>query len=217
MSMLKNGINMTNLGAYVDSVKSDPSQGQVKFVARSSWGGGTNTNVEVSQFYADGKPVAPQGRSFSFSVSEPGALGGADTAPNPGEMIAAALCGCLTAGIATNAALFDTALEDIEVAVEVEWDMLGILGLDRSVPSRAKGIHYTVGHSENSARGRSSDHRCGYPRNGERVFCGLGSPRPAEACALWRTKDRVFGAGIGQIPCTLTEEYGGGHGGRGRL
>jgi uncharacterized OsmC-like protein len=144
MSMLKNGINMTNLGAYVDSVKSDPSQGQVKFVARSSWGGGTNTNVEVSQFYADGKPVAPQGRSFSFSVSEPGALGGADTAPNPGEMIAAALCGCLTAGIATNAALFDTALEDIEVAVEVEWDMLGILGLDRSVPSRAKGIHYTV-------------------------------------------------------------------------
>jgi uncharacterized OsmC-like protein len=144
MSTLKNGINMTDLGAYVDAVKSDPSQGQVKFVARSSWGGGANTNVEVSQFYADGKPAAPQGRSFSFNLSEPGALGGDDTAPNPGEMIAAALCGCLTAGIATNAALFDTTLEDIEVSVEVEWDMLGILGLDRSVPSRAKGIHYTV-------------------------------------------------------------------------
>ncbi len=144
MSTIKNGVNLTDIGTYVEAVKNDPAQGQVKFVARSSWAGGTKTNVEVSQFYANGQAVAPQGRSFAFSVDEPGVLGGSDQAPNPGEMIAAALCGCLTAGIATNAALFDTTLEGLEVSVEVEWDMLGILGLDRSVPSRASGIHYTV-------------------------------------------------------------------------
>jgi uncharacterized OsmC-like protein len=144
MPTIKNGVNLTDVGSYVDAVKKDPAQGQVKFVARSSWAGGTKTNVEVSQFYANGQAVAPQGRSFAFSVDEPGVLGGSDQAPNPGEMIAAALCGCLTAGIATNAALFDTTLDGIEVAVEVDWDMLGILGLDRSVSSRASGIHYTV-------------------------------------------------------------------------
>jgi uncharacterized OsmC-like protein len=71
-------------------------------------------------------------------------LGGTDEAPNPVEYLAAGLCGCLTAGIASNAALFGTDLEKIEVSVEVDYDIIGLLGLDRSVGTGATELRYTV-------------------------------------------------------------------------
>lgn len=144
MATLKNGVDLASIATYVDAVKTDPAQGQIKFVATSRWEGGTRSTISVDQFYANGQPAAPAGRSFKIVCDEPAVLGGTDQGPGPGELIAAALCGCLTAGIATNAALFDTELDDIEVTTEVDWNMLGLLGLDRSVPSSAKGVHYTV-------------------------------------------------------------------------
>jgi uncharacterized OsmC-like protein len=60
------------------------------------------------------------------------------------EYLASALCGCLTAGIATNAALFDTELEKIEVEVDVNFDIHGVLGMDRSKPNGPLDLHYKV-------------------------------------------------------------------------
>lgn len=144
MQNIKNGVDLDAISSYVQTVKNDPAQGHVKFVAKSHWDGGTKSTISVDQFYANGQPAAPVGRSFKITCDEPTVLGGTDQGPGPGELLAAALCGCLTAGIATNAALFDTVLEGLEVEVAVEWDMLGLLGLDRSVPTSAKGLHYTV-------------------------------------------------------------------------
>ena len=77
-------------------------------------------------------------------VDEPAALGGQDTAPNPVEYLAAGLCGCITAGIVTNAAMFGANVEGIEVTVDADINVLGLFGLDRSLPSHCNRITYTV-------------------------------------------------------------------------
>ena len=138
-----NGVDLAQVQQYVEGVKADPAMAQVRFVANSRWDGGTRADITVSDLYVGGQSAVPN-RHFTVRTDEPGALGGTDQAQNPAELLAVALCGCLTAGIATNAALFGTELEGCEVSVAIDWNMLGILGLDRSVPTQASGIHYTV-------------------------------------------------------------------------
>ncbi len=155
-----NGVNLTDVGAYVDAVKTDNNAAKVSFVAESNWTGGTVADVNVREFYSNGEKASREDRHFNFQVTEPSVLGGADDAPNPVEMLAAALCGCLTAGIATNAAMFGTNLEKLNIKVKVDFDLMGILGLDRNVPVSAQHVHYTVtmkGDAPREALQRSKD------------------------------------------------------------
>jgi uncharacterized OsmC-like protein len=144
MSEVNNGVDLSNLQGLLAAVKQDPNAGNVRFCATSTWQGGTRTEVTISKLLAGGQDIARPGRQFKLVVDEPPQLGGTDEAPNPVEYIAAGLCGCITAGIATNAAMFGTALEGIEVTVEMEFNLHGVLGLDKSVPNGATAMTYTV-------------------------------------------------------------------------
>ena len=144
MSHDNNGVDLASIIAFADAAKADPAAAQVKFVARSEWKGGARCDAHIAEFYANGQPASRPGRAFTLSMDEPPPMGGHDAHPNPGEMLAAAICGCLTAGIAANAALFGTELDSIEVEAEVDWNLLGVLGIDRGVPCGASGVHYTV-------------------------------------------------------------------------
>lgn len=144
MSKGLNGIDLESMGGFVEAVKADNKAGAIRFVARSTWQGGARCDAQISEFYSNGEVASRPGRSFTVSMDEPAPLGGSDQHPGPGEMLAAALCGCLTAGIAANGALFGTEIESIEVETEIDWNMLGILGLDRAVPCGAEAIRYTV-------------------------------------------------------------------------
>jgi uncharacterized OsmC-like protein len=141
---LPNGVDMESVGSYVEAVKADSNNAKISFVAESNWKGGTKAEVNVKEFYANGQPASRADRNFKFNVTEPSQLGGADDAPNPVELLAAALCGCLTAGIATNSAMFGTELEKLNIKVKVDFDLMGVLGLDRSVGNGAQHLHYTV-------------------------------------------------------------------------
>ena len=98
----------------------------------------------MHELHSNGQNIREGGNKFTLRVDEPAVLGGADEYPNPVEYLASALCGCLTAGIATNAALFGADLERIEVEVDVNFDIHGVLGLDRSKPSGPLDLHYKV-------------------------------------------------------------------------
>lgn len=142
--MTNNGVNLGDINNYVEAVKADKSNALVTFIASSEWTGGTSSKVTCSEFLVNGQPGSSPERSFSFNTDEPGALGGTDNAPNPVEYLAGALCGCLTAGIATNSALFGNDLEKIDIVVKVDFDMRGILGMDRSIQNNALKLHYKV-------------------------------------------------------------------------
>ena len=144
MTKVVNGVNLEALGGFVDAVKKGAVSPEIRFTARSNWMGGTRTEVTIDQFAAGGVNAAPPERSFKLVVDEPAALGGQDTAPNPVEYLAAGLCGCITAGIVTNAAMFGANVEGLEVTVEADINVLGLFGLDRSVPSHCHRITYSV-------------------------------------------------------------------------
>lgn len=143
-SSANNGVNLENVQQLVEAIKGDRNLANVTFVAKSRWAGGTKSEVSISELYAGGQNIARPDRAFTLTVDEPAQLGGADSAPNPVEHLAAGLAGCLTAGIATNAALFGVQLEKLEIEVSASYDVLGLLGLDRSVPTQATEIAYTV-------------------------------------------------------------------------
>lgn len=61
------------------------------------------------------------------------AMGGTATGPNPGWLLRGALASCAATVIAMRAAKLGVALSDLEVTVETDSDLRGILGLDENV------------------------------------------------------------------------------------
>lgn len=141
---VKNGVNLDNIQSLLDAISADPKVANVQFRARSKWLGGTQAEVTVSELHSNGQNIREADKKFKLIVDEPAVLGGADEYPNPVEYLASALCGCLTAGIATNAALFGTDIDQIEVEVDVNFDIHGVLGLDRSKPNGPLNLDYRV-------------------------------------------------------------------------
>src|SRR3972149_4469982 len=83
-------------------------------------------------------------RRFFLMPDDPDALGGGDAAPTAAEALVAALAGCVTSGIASNAALFGVPLDGIDVDMEADIDLRGLLGHDKSVRNGFTDIRYTV-------------------------------------------------------------------------
>ena len=120
--------------------------GKVAFKARSSWKRGTRSEVTVDSVLAGGNEMSPQTRRFSVAVDEPPYLGGADAAPNPVEVLLAALAGCVTAGIATNADMFGVPIDAMSIELEADVDARGMLGHDKSVRNGVTDIRYYWGN-----------------------------------------------------------------------
>jgi uncharacterized OsmC-like protein len=139
-----NDVNTEKLLEVDGHVRENPALARVVFAATSSWQRGTKTEVTVSEVRAGGQPVVPPTRRLTVTVDEPDILGGIDSAPSPVETVLAALAGCVTAGIATNAQLFGVPLDRIDIALEADVDVRGVLGHDRSVRNGVTDIRYTV-------------------------------------------------------------------------
>src|SRR4029450_7671238 len=109
--------------------------------------------VEIgAQDVAGQSAVAPT-RRFFVTMDAPAGLGGVDGAPPAAERggapppaaesLLAALAGCLTSGIAANAALFDVPIAGIDIDMEADIDFRGLLGHDKSVRNGFSDIRYT--------------------------------------------------------------------------
>lgn len=144
MSIQDNGITLENINQLVAAIQGDASLAKVRFAAKSKWLGGAQSEVTVSEITAGGQTISRPDRHFTMRVDEPPQLGGADAYPNPIEYLAAGLCGCITAGIATNAALFKTQLDKIEIEVEMDYDLSNVLALDRHAPGNVTELRYKV-------------------------------------------------------------------------
>ncbi len=135
--MTNNGVAIENVVGLVNAIEENRDLGKVRFRARSAWQGGTRAEVTVGELLAGGVNIARKDREFKLLVDEPVELGGTDEGPNPIEYLAAGLCGCITAGMATNGAMFETEFEKLEIDVEVLFDVAGFFGLDDSVRNGA--------------------------------------------------------------------------------
>lgn len=139
-----NDINVPKIKELDAMVRATPGLGKMTMKATSTWERGTKCLVTVGSAQALGQELFPRTRKWAVMVDDPDVLGGVDSAPNPVETLLAALAGCVTSGIATNAALFGVPLDSIEIAMEADLDARGLLGHDKSVPNGVTDIRYTV-------------------------------------------------------------------------
>lgn len=83
-------------------------------------------------------------RGFTVPIDEPRELGGNDTAPNPVELLLAALGGCQEIVYRAFAAVMGIEIERIEVHAKGHLDLHGFLGLSESVPPGFNAISFTT-------------------------------------------------------------------------
>jgi uncharacterized OsmC-like protein len=136
-----NGIDVDALTAVVREVERDPAKGKVEFRVRSGWKGQTRSQTVVESYTIGGQVVH---RNFTIEADEPFELLGRNTAPNPQELLMAALNACITVGYVAGAAVKGIRLEKVEVETRGELDLRGFLGIDAAVPPGYEAIRCVV-------------------------------------------------------------------------
>jgi uncharacterized OsmC-like protein len=136
-----NGLDMEALATVMRDIAADPAKGQVEFRVRSEWKGQTRSRTAVTSYTIGGQQVH---RAFTIDADEPFELLGRNTAPNPQELLMAALNACVTVGYVAGAAARGITLEALEIETSGALDLRGFLGLDASVPAGYDTIRYVA-------------------------------------------------------------------------
>lgn len=129
MTLPQIGETLERLGA---SIAADPAKAKSK-------------NVPATARLLDGlqcELTGPYGERFVTDM--PPAMGGAASGPNPGWLLRAALASCTTTVIAMRAAQIGVAIDTLEVSVETDSDVRGILGADDGISARHSAMRMKV-------------------------------------------------------------------------
>jgi uncharacterized OsmC-like protein len=139
-----NDVNVEAMRELDKKLRENPALAKRTVKLRSTWQRGTKALVEVGTHEVAGKAVTPRTRRFTLMTDAPPGLGGVDSGPAAIETLMIALAGCVTSGIAANAALFDVPIDGLDVDMEANIDLRGVFGHDKSVRSGFSDIRYTV-------------------------------------------------------------------------
>ena len=123
-----NKILAQKIGALAEAINKDPNNANVSFAARSYLVDNVLANVSI--------------RKFNFNVDEPKELGGTDIAPNPVELVLAALASCQEIAFSAFAAYLGIELDQVKVHVKGNLDLRGFLAIKDSVSPGFQNIEY---------------------------------------------------------------------------
>ena len=144
-----NGLDLAALGEVVESIGEDRSKALVSFDVTTRWQGQTRSESTVEGYTIGGERVQ---RSHKIIADEPCELLGSDGAPNPQELLMAAVNACMTVGYVAGAALKGITLDKLEIRTKGTLDLRGFLGLDDSVAPGYEAIDYEVSIGGNGTR-----------------------------------------------------------------
>jgi len=128
-----NGVDVPTLFATLDAVKAQPEIAQFQFRARNEWISGTHNRSTIQGFYGAGQEDTSRTLPFTFDADHPAVLVGNNNAPTAVEFLLHAIAACLTSGLANIAAVRGVQLHRVSSTVEVDIDLLGILGISGEV------------------------------------------------------------------------------------
>ncbi|AKF10698.1 OsmC family protein [Sandaracinus amylolyticus] len=146
-----NGIDLTALATAGAALASDPTLAPVTFRASTSWRGAFRTVTEIADYDIGGNTVS---RRHRIVTDEPLEILGGDSAPNPQDLILAALGSCMMVGFVAGATQRGIRIESLRIDTACSFDLRGAFGLDPSLPPGATVFHYTI---RVSAPGASAD------------------------------------------------------------
>lgn len=136
-----NGIDLGALGDVVEAIEKDSSQAKAGFAVTTRWAGQTRSESVVEGFTLGGQRIE---RSHDIVADEPFELLGTDSAPNPQELLMAAVNACMMVGYVAGAATMGIRLESVEIRTRGELDLRGFLGLSDDVAPGYEAIDYDV-------------------------------------------------------------------------
>lgn len=136
-----NGVRMDSFERLFASVSGNAKAGLAGFAVTTEWTGGTRSNSRVEPWSLDGREET---RHFSIATDEPAALCGTSSAPNPQELLFAAVNSCMMVGYVALCAAKGIELESLEIRTEGTLDLRGFLGLDPSVKPGYESVSSTV-------------------------------------------------------------------------
>ena len=126
-----NGFEMSQLQGLVDGIKSQPNLAEATLSAKVEWREGFYTEAYVKDFVAGGsRNETSRTKPFMVPQDHPYELGGGtNKGATAGELLLATLGHCLTGGFASASAIMGIPLASLNVEVEGEIDLHGVLGL----------------------------------------------------------------------------------------
>ena len=136
-----NGLDVAALGEVVEAIGKDSAQGQVAFDVTTRWTGQCRSESVVTGFTLAGERIE---RTHKIVADEPCQLLGADSAPNPQELLMAAVNACMLVGYVAGASVRGINLESVEISTRGSLDLRGFLGLSDDVAPGYEQIDYDV-------------------------------------------------------------------------
>ena len=136
-----NGLDPQQIAQAAEALVADPREAQVKFRAKSQWQGALRSRTEIDHYELGGKRIT---RRHAIHSDEPLELLGTNQAPNPQDLLLAALNACMMVGFVAAATGMGLRLDSLEIESECALDLRGAFGLDPSIKPGADQIVYTV-------------------------------------------------------------------------
>ena len=136
-----NGLDLAALGETVEAIEQDATKAIVGFDVTTRWAGQTRSETTVEGFTLAGERIA---RSHTIVADEPCELLGSDGAPNPQELLMAAVNACMMVGYVAGASVNGIKLDSVEIKTRGQLDLRGFLGLSDDVAPGYEAIDYDV-------------------------------------------------------------------------
>jgi Predicted redox protein, regulator of disulfide bond formation len=127
--------------ALADQIRADPACGMATFRAKTTWENRFRSRSRVTSQSLDG---SVRNCDFTIASDAPREFGGSDSAPNPLELLLAAVNACLICGYVLDAMFQDITIESLEVETSGELDLRGLLGVCEDVRPGYESIFYVV-------------------------------------------------------------------------
>ena len=137
-----NGVDVQKLTETVETLKSNPKAGLLRHRAHNRWVEGAHCRTRIQDFALGGEEMS---RSMPFEIhgDEPPALLGEDHGPSATEAALHALAACLNTTFIYHASARGVKIELLEIEVDAELDLRGLLGLSEEVRNGYSKIHIT--------------------------------------------------------------------------
>lgn len=172
-----NGVNVEQLVATVNAIKSNPALARFTFRAASDWVDGGRSRTTIQGFYGAGQEDTSRARPFVLEGDEPPVLLGSNTAPNAVEAVLHALASCLAVGFVYNAAAQGIKVESLQFKLEGDLDLHGFLGLSEQTRAGFQNIRLSYRVKADAPRDKVVE-LCNYVQKTSPVLDIIRNPVP---------------------------------------
>ena len=137
--LIVNDIDLGALQELVDEAGKNPALG---FEVTTRWDGQFRSESKVGPIrFGNGDTVV---RDYVIKADEPEEILGSNEAPNPQELLMAALNACMTVGYVAGSAKRGIRLSKLEIETKGTLDLRGFFALDDGVPPGYPALQYVV-------------------------------------------------------------------------